>query len=112
MAASTNRESRGEGLDTPGGDGPLDESGRPEWSAGDVGAGGVSTHHNGSGSADGANVDVFKTVEWYGTIRLLVFVRKGQCRWWYVMYLCNFRFISSVLITITVEERLTLWSPL
>ncbi|CAM9222615.1 unnamed protein product [Ectocarpus sp. 4 AP-2014] len=76
MAASANQESSGEGWDTAGCDGPLDESGRPEWSAGDVGAGGINTHHNGSGSADPANGAVFKTVEWYGTIRLLVFVRK------------------------------------
>lgn len=65
----------GDGLDAVGGDGPLDASGRPGWSVGDSGKGGVST----GGSADAANGAVLKKVEWYGTIRLLVFVRKGRC---------------------------------
>lgn len=73
----------GSGLDSVAGDGPLDESGRPGWSAGDSGKGGVSVSVDTSGKdGGGSDVDtagsaVFKTVEWYGTIRLLVFARKG-----------------------------------
>lgn len=78
----------GSGLDSGAGDGPLDASGRPGWSIGDSGKGcvSVSVHTDGKddGSA-GANADtaggaVFKTVEWYGTIRLLVFVKEGILR--------------------------------
>eukprot|EP00752_Nemacystus_decipiens_P018264 g16387.t1 len=73
--------SEGLGLDSVAGDGPLDASGRPGWSVGDSGEGGVSASVGSSGKDDAvADAEsagaVFKTVEWYGTIRLLVFVRK------------------------------------
>lgn len=77
----------GLGLDSVAGDGdgPLDASGRPGWSVGDSGKGGVSVDvgasgkdNDGSADADTAGGAVFKTVEWYGTIRLLVFARKGE----------------------------------
>lgn len=78
--------SEGFGLDSAAGDGPLDASGRPGWSFGDSGKGGVSVSIDSSGTdGDGGGADadtaggaVFKTVEWYGTIRLLVFARKGD----------------------------------
>lgn len=63
-----------EGLDAADGHGPLDASGRPGWPFGDSGSGGVSAD---DGADDGSGA-VLKKVEWYGTIRLLVFVRKGQ----------------------------------
>lgn len=77
MAASyCSRQSSDEVSDTMGGDGPLDASGRPGWSVGDSGKGGVGVDTN--GSTDNIDCDaVFKTVEWYGTIRLLVYVRSG-----------------------------------
>ncbi|CAM9851422.1 unnamed protein product [Pylaiella littoralis] len=62
-----------EGLDAADGHGPLDASGRPGWPFGDSGSGGVSAD---DGADDGSGA-VLKKVEWYGTIRLLVFVRKG-----------------------------------
>eukprot|EP00903_Cladosiphon_okamuranus_P019298 g17739.t1 len=76
--------SEGLGLDSAAGDGPLDASGRPGWAVGDSGKG-VSFSVDSSGKDDnGGDADtdasggaVFKTVEWYGTIRLLVFARKG-----------------------------------
>lgn len=75
----------GLGLDSVAGDGPLDASGRPGWSDGDSGKGGVSVsvgnssgNDDGGADADSAGGAVFKTVEWYGTIRLLVFARKGE----------------------------------
>ena len=82
--------SEGLGLDCAAGDGPLDASGRPGWSIGDSGKGGVSGgvdsggKDEGSADADTAGGAVFKTVEWYGTIRLLVFARKGKRQ----AYLC------------------------
>lgn len=106
---STSEGCEGSGLDSSGGDGdgdgPLDASGRPGWpssssssvrnsGASTTGPGSASSHAdedktadagnaNGtSASSSSANADanaVFKTVEWYGTIRLLVFVRKGTC---------------------------------
>lgn len=76
--------SEGLGLDSVADDGPLDASGRSGWSEGDSGIVGVSVSVGASGKdvgsadADTAGGAVFKTVEWYGTIRLLVFVRKGE----------------------------------
>ncbi|CAM9699290.1 unnamed protein product [Scytosiphon promiscuus] len=73
-ASCCSRQSSGDVSDIMAGDGPLDASGRPGWSAGDSGKGGLGLDAN--GSAD--NIDaVFKTVEWYGTIRLLVYVKSG-----------------------------------
>ena len=104
-AAACHRGANNEGCDGSGGsgdgdgdgDGPLDASGRPGWpsssfsSVGDSGKGKCDASTTaGTGSSTGGKTadackpngtstnDVFKTVEWYGTIRLLVFVRKGM----------------------------------
>lgn len=54
---SSSTETSLDGSDRDGGDGPLDVSGRSNCA--------------------GTGNETFKTVEWYGTIRLLVFARKG-----------------------------------
>lgn len=100
---STSEGCEGSGLDSSGdGDGPLDASGRPGWPSSSsssvrnstFGASAVTGSTGGHDEKDMATADadnaigtgsststtdaVFKTVEWYGTIRLLVFVRKGK----------------------------------
>lgn len=100
IEATYSAESTGEGPDAIGGHGPLDASGRPGWSScGDGGSGGVST----DGSADAGSGAVLKKVEWYGTIRLLVFVRKGQ------RFQCNaaIGFYTTVLAVASLLENFT-----
>lgn len=105
--AAGGSSSAGLGLDFVAGDGPLDASGRPGWPAGDSGKGGVnagvgnSGKDDGSADADTAGGAVFKTVEWYGTIRLLVFTREGEVL--YHIISCHITSYNIVLRSIISE---------